>query len=63
MGNLKKWDQRVLRQGNGEKWESHRSWFGFFCGRTQKAVIGAWGRKINLLWCGNWKEGYARQIT
>ena len=52
---LKKWDQRVLKNGNGMKWESHRSWFGFFAGNTQLNVIGAWGRKANLLFTGRWK--------
>tara|TARA_R100000655_G_C2944668_1_gene186280 strand:- start:458 stop:640 length:183 start_codon:yes stop_codon:yes gene_type:complete len=58
MNKLKKWDQRVLENGNGIKWQSNRSWFGFFVGITQFSVIGAWGRKANLLWLGTWKEGY-----
>lgn len=57
MAKLKKWDQRVLANGNGVKWQCHRSWFGFFVGSTQSDVLGAWGRKRNLIWMGTWKEG------
>lgn len=52
---LRKWDQRVLKGGNRIKWHSHRSWFGLFTGSTQLNVIGAWGRKANLLFTGRWK--------
>ena len=52
---LKQWDQRVLKQGNGIKWQNHRSWFGFFSKETQLNVVGAWGRKANLLKSGRWK--------
>ena len=52
---LKKWDQRVLQFGNGIKWQHGRSWFGFFSGGTQLNVVGAWGRKANLLKSGRWK--------
>ena len=52
---LKQWDQRVLKNGNGIKWQNFRSWFGFFAGTTQLNVIGAWGRKANLLKSGRWK--------
>jgi len=58
MTKLKKWDQRVLKKGNGIKWQSHRSWLYFFRGETQLNVVGAWGRKANLLFAGRWKEGY-----
>tara|TARA_B100000214_G_C23973842_1_gene631617 strand:+ start:5937 stop:6116 length:180 start_codon:yes stop_codon:yes gene_type:complete len=59
MTKLKKWDHRVLSKGNGIKWESHRSWFGFFAGKTQFNVVGAWGRKVNLLFSGRWKGSNA----
>ena len=59
MQKLKKWDQRVLANGNGVKWQSHRSWFGFFSRQTQEDVLGAWGRKRNLLKSGSWKGSNA----
>ena len=52
MTKLKKWDQRVLSNGNGMKWQSNKSWFGFFVGATQFNVIGAWGLRRNLAWAG-----------
>ena len=54
MSRLKKWDQRVLAHGNQSKWTNH-CWFGVWFGVTQSDVIGAWRRKINLLWLGCWK--------
>ena len=52
MTKLKKWDQRVLANGNGMKYQSKRSWFGYFAKKTQFNVIGAWGLRRNLAWVG-----------
>ena len=52
---LKKWDQRVLANGNGIVWQTNRSWLRYFVGETQSDVVGAWGRKANLLFAGRWK--------
>lgn len=53
MTKLKKWDQRVLANGNGIVWQTKRSWFGFFVGETQSDVVGAWGLRRNLAWLNN----------
>ena len=55
MQKISKWDERVLKEGNGIKWKAGRCWFGFFNNRTQACVINAWGRKKNLLFTGRWK--------
>ena len=54
MTRFKKWDLDALIKGNWEKWlctERYRSKVEY----TQSAVLGAWGRKTNLLWLGAWK--------
>lgn len=57
MSKLKQWDQKVLALGNGVQWLSLDRYRGE--GEdTQKRVLGAWGRKINLLWLGAWKNAY-----
>ena len=52
MTKLKKWDERVLKNGNGIKYQIRRSWFGFFVVHTESNVIGAWGLRRNLAWTG-----------
>jgi hypothetical protein len=58
MTRLQKWDRKVLLLGNGVQWLS------LFRYRkkisdTQKTVIGAWGRKRNIIWMGSWKGSNA----
>ena len=55
MKSLNKWDMHVITNGNREKWRSSRSWFGISLLRTLYKVVGAWGRKRNLLKSGSWK--------
>ena len=55
MKSFKKWDMQVIAEGNREKWRSSRSWFGVSLLRTLYKVVGAWGRKRNLLKAGVWK--------
>ena len=58
MTRLQQWDRTVLLLGNGTQWlSSFRYRTENFC--TQKKVIGAWGRKRNLLWLGAWKGSNA----
>lgn len=55
MKKLKRWDLDALEKGNWEKWLGavrYRS--EVEC--TQSTVVGAWGRKINILWNGQWKQ-------
>lgn len=58
MGKLRKWDQKVLALGNGVQWLSLARYRTEGEG-TQPRVLGAWGRKINLLWLGQWKGSNA----
>ena len=58
MKKLKRWDLDALEKGNWEQWlciEKYRTRIT----NTQSAVIGAWGRKINILWSGQWKGSNA----
>tara|TARA_R100000458_G_C8273001_1_gene247821 strand:- start:2570 stop:2755 length:186 start_codon:yes stop_codon:yes gene_type:complete len=59
MTYLKNWDRDVIANGNKEKWRSSRSWFGISELRTLYKVVGAWGRKRNLLKSGSWKGSNA----
>jgi hypothetical protein len=51
---LKKWDLDAVIKGNWEQWLSVGRYREEGI-RTQIAVVGAWGRKTNLLWLGRWK--------
>ncbi len=58
MTRLQKWDQKVLLLGNGIQWLSlfrYRKKLSF----SQTTVIGAWGRKRNIIWMGSWKGSNA----
>ena len=58
MTRLQKWDLDALEKGNWEKWlctARYRSEVEY----TQSSVVGAWGRKINILWLGQWKGSNA----
>ena len=58
MSKLKKWDLNAVFKGNWEKWlsiERYRTGIT----TTQSSVIGAWGRKRNILWLGTWKGSNA----
>jgi len=54
MSKLEQWDQKVLALGNGVQWLSLVQYRTEGKG-TQKKVIGAWGRKRNIIWLGAWK--------
>ena len=58
LSRLKKWDQKVLTLGNGVKWLNLARYRGRDI-KTQGGVLNAWGRKINLLWLGQWKGSNA----
>ncbi len=58
MDRLKKWDLNALAKGNWDKWLSVHMYRTEVKG-TQKTVIGAWGRKRNILWMGSWKGSNA----
>ena len=58
---LKKWDLDAVIKGNWEQWLSVGRYREEGI-RTQIAVVGAWGRKTNLLWLGRWKgDNYGQQ--
>ena len=56
MVNLKKWDFKVLAEGNGIVYKptKHR---GFLKKKTDEKILGAWGRKKNLKWIGRLDAG------
>jgi hypothetical protein len=54
MNRLERWDRKVLLLGNGVQWLSLAKYRKEKNG-TQTKAIGAWGRKINILWLGVWK--------
>jgi len=58
LGKLKKWDQKVLRLGNGVQWLNLAKYRRDNI-KTQGGVLNAWGRKINLLWLGQWEGSNA----
>ncbi len=59
MTKNKKWDQRVLANGNRQEWVTGSIWFGVSSMKTLVLVVGAWGRKANLLFTGRWKGSNA----
>ncbi len=58
MSKLKQWDMKALLRGN---WEKSLSVVAYRTEKfsTQIRVVGAWGRKINLIWLGQWKGSNA----
>ncbi len=58
MSKLKQWDRKVLALGNGVQWLSLVRYRTEGKGH-QPRVLGAWGRKRNILWLGAWKGSNA----